>query len=71
VLGDPSEAVKTGTVVKEGGKKRKLSGCDEEEQHLLIRPDKNITGFKGVRPHHGRYKAVCETPPEWIHSHMS
>jgi hypothetical protein len=29
--------------MKEGGKKRKLSGCDEEEQeHLLIRSDKTV-----------------------------
>jgi hypothetical protein len=49
--------------VKEGGKKRKLSGCDEEEQHLLIRSDKSSTGYRGVHPHQGRYQAKCQTPP--------
>ena len=49
--------------VKEGGKKRKLSGCDGEEQHLLIRSDKGKTGYKGVHPHRGRHQATCDTSP--------
>ena len=49
--------------MKEVVKKRKLSGCDEEEQHLLIRSDKAKTGYKGVTPNHGRYQAECTTSP--------
>jgi hypothetical protein len=55
--------------VKEGGKKRKLSGCDEEEQHFLIRSDKSNTGYKGVYPNKGRYSTQCNTPP-CHHSHL-
>jgi hypothetical protein len=49
--------------VKEGGKKRKLSGCDEEEQHRLIRSDKSRTGYKQVHQNKGRFEAKCDTSP--------
>jgi len=35
----------------------------EVQEHLLIRSDKNITGFKGVTPNRDRYQARCNTPP--------
>jgi hypothetical protein len=55
----------TNVKVKEGGKKRKLSRCDEEEQHLLIRSEKqhSKTGYKGVYLLQGRYQARCSKPP--------
>ena len=63
--GAPDLRVDDGKVVevKEGGKKRKLSGCDDAEQHLLIRSDRanNTTGYKGVHPHKGRYQVQCNT----------
>ena len=39
------------------------SSMDVEEH--LIRSDRtnSTTGLKGVTPDHGRYKAVCDTPP--------
>jgi hypothetical protein len=38
---------------------------------LLIRTDRkdSKTGYKGVRPHGGRYKAECQTSP-CHHSHL-
>jgi hypothetical protein len=64
--GAPDLRVDDGKAVEvtEGGKKTKLSGCDEEEQeHLSIRSDKGKTGYKGVHPHRGRHQATCDTSP--------
>ena len=33
------------------------------KEHLLIRSDKNTTGYKGVDPHKGRFQARCDTSP--------
>jgi hypothetical protein len=33
------------------------------QEHLLMRSDSNLTGFKGVCPNEGRYKATCSTAP--------
>jgi hypothetical protein len=33
------------------------------QEHILMRSDKASSGFKGVQPYKGRYKATCDTPP--------
>ena len=33
------------------------------QEHLLIRSDRGRTGYKGVHPDHGRYKANCDSSP--------
>ena len=32
------------------------------QEHLLIRSNRAKTGYKGVRPDHGRFQATCDTP---------
>jgi hypothetical protein len=39
------------------------------QEHLLIRSDRSSTGFKGVVPNKGRYKAECNTSP-CHHNHL-
>jgi hypothetical protein len=39
------------------------------QEHLLIRSDKNKSGYKGVFADKGRYKAICNTPP-CLHNHL-
>ena len=36
---------------------------EKSDTVLLIRSDTAKTGFKGVRPHNGRYQARCNTSP--------
>ena len=33
------------------------------QEHLLIRSDRGQTGYRGVHPDHGRYRATCNTTP--------
>ena len=47
-----------GAAAKEGKVRPPLP---EVQHHLLIRSDKNKTGYKGVAPNHGRYRAECIT----------
>jgi hypothetical protein len=39
------------------------------QEHLLIRSAKSSTGFMGVSPNKGRYRATCDTPP-CRHNHI-
>jgi hypothetical protein len=39
------------------------------QEHLLIRSDRNSTGYKGVSPTKGRYRATCDTSP-CHHNHL-